>query len=311
MENRSHALIAGVFTLLLAIAAVASLWWFGGSQEETRQYVVQTRRNVTGLNPQASVRYRGIQVGKVKSIELDPENVGNILFRIAIKTSVPVTLGTTATLETQGVTGIAHELLEDSGDDRSLRPAGPDGLPRIPMKDSLIQKLSDAGGRTLQDASAFLDRANQILSPENRRNLSAMLVNLEATSADARQVAARLRQLLTPENVQVLQNLITKAEQTADQAAPFFAEARLLVADLQVVSRKLDTALTDTTQETGALAPRLNELSSELVSSSRRLGRLLQMFEESPQSLLFGPQKPVPGPGEGGFRPPADNGGRP
>ena len=32
MENRSHALIAGLFTLLLGISAIAALWWFSGKQ---------------------------------------------------------------------------------------------------------------------------------------------------------------------------------------------------------------------------------------------------------------------------------------
>ena len=47
MENRAHALIAGLFLLLLGAAAVASLWWFSGRSEDTRTYVVETRRNVT------------------------------------------------------------------------------------------------------------------------------------------------------------------------------------------------------------------------------------------------------------------------
>ena len=42
MENRSHALIAGLFTLLLGVAAVLSLWWFGGKHEATREYLVVT-----------------------------------------------------------------------------------------------------------------------------------------------------------------------------------------------------------------------------------------------------------------------------
>ena len=255
MENRSHALVAGLFTLLLGIGAVASLWWFGDSREETRPYIVQTRKNVTGLNPQASVRYRGIQVGKVLSIELDPEDAGNTLIRIAIRKDVLITLGTTASLETQSVTGIAHVLLEDDGENRTPRPDGPGGPPRIPMKDSLFEKLSDAGGQTLRDASEFLARANQILSAENRRNLSKMLANLEATSTDARDVAAGLRQVLTPANLRLLQSFLAKAERTADQAGPFFSEARSLVANLQTVSDKLDAVLSDSSNSAADLGP--------------------------------------------------------
>ena len=56
MENRSHALITGIFTLLLGIAAILSLWWFGGKTEHMRDYLVVTDKSVSGLNPQAQVR---------------------------------------------------------------------------------------------------------------------------------------------------------------------------------------------------------------------------------------------------------------
>ena len=79
MENRSHALIAGLFTLLLGIAAALSMWWFGGKTEVTRDYLVVTSKSVSGLNPQAQVRYRGIRVGRVESIDLDRGDSRNIL----------------------------------------------------------------------------------------------------------------------------------------------------------------------------------------------------------------------------------------
>jgi phospholipid/cholesterol/gamma-HCH transport system substrate-binding protein len=72
MENRSHALAAGLFTLFLGLAVALSIWWFGGKHEATTEYTVVTRHNVTGLSLQGQVRYRGIRVGKVQAIELDP-----------------------------------------------------------------------------------------------------------------------------------------------------------------------------------------------------------------------------------------------
>lgn len=47
MENCSHALLAGLFTLFLGLAVVCSIWWFGGKHEATTDYTVVTRQNVT------------------------------------------------------------------------------------------------------------------------------------------------------------------------------------------------------------------------------------------------------------------------
>ena len=98
MENRSHALLAGLFLLIMGAAAVTALWWFSGRQDESRQYVVETRNNVTGLNAQAQVRYRGIRVGKVESIHLDPKDPRSTLIDISVRKDVPITRGTTAKL---------------------------------------------------------------------------------------------------------------------------------------------------------------------------------------------------------------------
>ena len=117
MENKSHAFLAGIFVIVFGLAGIGALFWFGGKKELTRDYVVVTRQNVTGLNPQGQVRYRGIQVGKVKAINLDPEDVRNILIAITISREVPVTRGTIAKLGYQGITGLAHVLLEETGKD--------------------------------------------------------------------------------------------------------------------------------------------------------------------------------------------------
>lgn len=302
MENRSHALLAGLFTLLLGLAALASIWWFGGRHEATKEYTVVTRQNVTGLSLQGQVRYRGIRVGKVQSIELDPQDVRNILVRINVDRAVPVTQGTTAKLGYQGITGIAHILLEDSGADSTPLVGGEGESPRIAMQSSLIEELSDAGTATLRQARDLLTSANQVLDAENRQHLTNILANLDATTANANAATRQLRQLLAPENVRLLQATLARAEQAAGEAAPALVEARRLLVRLQSVSEKLDQLIGDPSPGgVGALAPRLNELGSELSTSSRQLNRVLQMLEESPQSLIFGVPQPAPGPGEAGF----------
>jgi phospholipid/cholesterol/gamma-HCH transport system substrate-binding protein len=91
----------------------------------------------------------------VQSIGLDPEDGQNILIRISVDSTVPVTRATTAKLGYQGVTGIAHILLEDKGEDPTpLR--GDDGEPpRIGMQSSLIEELSEVGGGDLASGTGF------------------------------------------------------------------------------------------------------------------------------------------------------------
>jgi phospholipid/cholesterol/gamma-HCH transport system substrate-binding protein len=95
MENKSYAFAAGLFALLLGVGKLCwRMYWLGGSKRcETYDYVVVTKQNIGGLNPQAQVRYRGIRVGKVSDIRLDPEDYSNILVTISVNQDVPLTQG--------------------------------------------------------------------------------------------------------------------------------------------------------------------------------------------------------------------------
>lgn len=306
MENRAHALIAGLFLLLLGAAALASLWWFSGRGEDTSTYVVETRGNVTGLNLQAQVRYRGIRVGKVEMIELDPADALNTLVTISVRRDIPIRRSTVARLGYQGVTGIAHIQLEDSGRGAEALTSDKTDPARIAMQDSFVQELSDAGSETLRQARDLLSGMNELLRPENRQLLTQTLSHVEASTRHARETTARLERLLSTENLARVNSALMLAEQTAAQAGPFFAEARELVSSLKSASETFETALGDSQNGGfGALAPRLNELTAELSSTSQQLGRVLQMLEESPQSLIFGRRNIEPGPGESGFVAPA------
>ncbi|MDR3221841.1 MAG: MlaD family protein [Candidatus Accumulibacter sp.] len=304
MENRSHALLAGLFLLILGASALAALWWFSGLQEESSHYLIETRNNVTGLNAQAQVRYRGIRVGRVESIRLDPADARATLIGISIPRSIPITRGTIAKLGHQGVTGIAHILLEDDGADATPFPGGGEGA-RIAMRDSLMQELTDTGGEALRQARDLLAGMNDLLRPENRQSLSRTLANIEASSLHARETSERLRQALDPETMRRVGAILAHSERTVAQAAPFFAEARGLVARLNTASEKFETALGDANLGgVSALTQRLNGLTGEFASTTQHLNRVLRMLEESPQSLIFGRQANAPGPGERGFMPP-------
>ncbi|MBI2307740.1 MAG: MCE family protein [Rhodocyclales bacterium] len=305
MENRAHALAAGLFTLLLLFAAIAAVWWFGGQREAMVDYLVVARQNVTGLSLQGQVRYRGIRVGRVESIELDHKHARDILIRISISKDVPVTRGTTAKLGYQGMTGIAHVLLEDSGDSPEPLGRGKE-LPRIPMHPSLIQELSESGSATLKQAQLLLTSANELLNPENRERIGRTLANLEAGSAGLTATLAEARALLADPRVQRLGPAIARIDEAADSARGFLGEARVLVPRLMALTDKVDQMIGESNGEgVAASTVRLQELGRELTLTSRQLTHTLRLLEDAPQSMLFGPPPAAPGPGEAGFVPPA------
>lgn len=302
MENKSHAFVAGLFALLLGAVAIAALFWLRGTQNSLREYVVVTKYTVGGLNPEAQVRYRGIRVGKVKDIQLDRDDPSDILIKISIPDNIPLTKGTVAKLGTQGVTGIAHVLLLDSGKDIEPLVATDGNLPRIAMVPSLLDEMSESGPAALRQAQEVMTAANALLNEENRRRFAATMANLESASASMKPAIenmnaalVQVRKLLDDQNVKSL-------SRAAGELGPLLADTRQLVGKMHTTAEKLDVAIGDASAGgTSALMPRLNELAADFSLTSRQLSRVLRLLEDSPQGLVFGVPAPPPGPGEPGF----------
>ena len=302
MENKSHALIAGIFALLLGVGAVLAIYWLGGAHEEVKSYVVVTKQNIGGLNPQAQVRYRGIRVGKVSDIRLDPEDFSNTLVTIEIRDDVPLTTGTVARLNYQGVTGLAHILLLESGkDSQPLQPK--DGeMPRIAMIPSLLEELGENGMATLNQARQLMASANAMLNEENRQYLTATLKNMEAASANLKPALENMNGTLTQMRKLLDDQNIRKLSSAAGEVGPLLSDTRVLIGKMQSATDKLDVAIGDASAGgTSALMPRLNELATDFSLTSRQLSRVLRILEDSPQGLVFGVPAVPPGPGEQGF----------
>lgn len=309
MENRSYALAAGIFTILLGICAAVAIWWLGQSDESTTTYVLETRRNVTGLNVQAQVRYRGIRAGKVESIEPDETDPRVILVRINLASRFKLTKGSTAQLGYQGVTGLAYVQIEDDGS--SIEPlAGKDGEPpRIELRPTLFDTLAETAGGIVTQVSTVTLRLAKLLDEKNVQNLSRTLDNVATATDSLREmpaILASVREVLSENNLRNLRQILAHVEKTAGEAAPLTGEMRELVKSMNSLSRRFEQLAGNVGEElTSATLPRVNELLSELTANSRQLSRVLDGLENNPQMLLFGRGAGVPGPGEAGFIVPA------
>src|SRR5262252_3575461 len=143
MENRAHALAAGLFTLVLAAALIAAGLWFRRDDIRFSQYLVTTTSSVTGLKVEAPVRFRGVDVGRVEAISLEPGGLGRVRIRVGVNDDTPITRGTFAQLGYQGVTGLAYVSLDDDGS--STEPLKGQGgePPRIELRPSIFDSGMD------------------------------------------------------------------------------------------------------------------------------------------------------------------------
>lgn len=309
MENRSHALLAGLFVLLLSLAAVGAAWFFSGRTEATNIYLLETRKAVSGLNMQAQVRYRGIRAGRVRNIAPDPQDPRLLLVEIGLDARFRLTKATTAQLGYQGVTGLAFVQLDDDGSSREYLDTEGAVPPRIALRPSFVESLGERAGDIAGGMAELAVRLNRVLDEKNAAHLARTLENLAAASEGLRQVpqlVAALRGTLSEANLKRLERILAHAEQTAGAAPALVADGREALRALTALSQKVDRLATTLGNDVGeGTLPQVNALVRELNGDARRLARVLDMLEDNPQALVFGKGKPRPGPGEAGFVAPA------
>jgi phospholipid/cholesterol/gamma-HCH transport system substrate-binding protein len=302
MENRAHALIAGFFTLALLTAAILVAIWFNRDRIENVPYQIPTKHSVLGLNPQATVRYRGLDVGRVTDISFDPKVPGRLLIRISIDPDTPVTKSTYATLGYQGVTGIAYVQLNDDGTSSVRMPSSEENIAQIEMRPSLLDNLENKGLAILNQAELLTQRFNTLLDPANQKVILDAFNNVSEAANQVGTIPKQLKPTLDR-----LPKLSAEAQQTLASIGKLSKDINALTNELRASGGPI-SKVEDAAERMGAAADRIEQeagpLVSDVRSSLRTFDRTMERLGERPQSFLFGPREATPGPGEPGFVPP-------
>lgn len=309
MENKSHALLAGLFTIFLVAAAIYGAMWFNRDQVNLVPYEIATKLSVPGLTPQAAVRYRGLDIGRVDAIGFDPDQPGTILVRIGVRPDTPITSSTFATLGYQGVTGIAYIQLDDTNIETEPLQTSAAKPGRITLKPSLFDELQARGLAIMEQTEEISRRINVMLSDDNQKAILGAFNSIDtaarALGSIPKQMQPTLERLPTlasqaEHTLATLDRVGSGAEQLAGNLDGFITELRSPEGAL--------TAVAGSAARIGAVAAKLeNEtlpLANDVRSSLRTLNRTLNSLTDRPQGILFGAPDIAPGPGEDGFAAP-------
>jgi len=317
MENKAHAMAAGIFVVVLTALLLGLAAWLTRDTGERDIYEISTRETVTGLQSQAPVRYRGVDVGKVSAIGFDPKVQGNVLMRLEIDHDAPVTRDTFATLGFQGVTGLSFVQLDDTGKP-APRLAPDDGAPpRIPLKPGLLSKLTAKSEVILDQVEQITVRLNKVLDDPNQKRLTAALENVGQAANSVGVLSTTLTAILNaqfgPDKVSIpvlvknIDTTLASLRGTSDEIGT--AAKRLNAKDgpIDKLAEGTDALAHAADAFNAATLPRINRVTEDTSRAVRQLSRTVNGINDNPQSLIFGAGAVSPGPGEAGFAPPGGN----
>jgi phospholipid/cholesterol/gamma-HCH transport system substrate-binding protein len=182
METNVNYTMAGTFVLVLLTLIILGVIWLsaGISTEKFSYYQVDMKESIAGLAKDGLVKFNGVDVGTVDQMKINKKDLQIVELILKIKSDTPVSVGTTAKLGMQALTGVAYILLEDKGNDKQPLLAKNGQLyPIIPTIPSVLVRLD---ATLTQIDISFRDVSTSIKSLLNNQNLQLLrkiLINID------------------------------------------------------------------------------------------------------------------------------------
>ena len=308
MEEKVNFVVVGVFVLVLGVALIGGVLWLSSGKfygQHYTTYQTYMTESVAGLNLNAPVKYRGVDVGLVRKIALAPANVEEVQLTLDVERDTPVKEDTVAILQTQGLTGIAYvELTAGRKTSLPLTARAGETYPVIQSGPSLLTRLDSSVTALLGSLTRASENFNALMDDGNRHAIRQTLADLEILS---RTLAARSPAIdsglanaaRTMENSARLTEQLPQLVQRLERSADAFDRMTDAVARAGTsASGTLDGARPDVQRFTGETLPEVHMLVAELRDLTGTLRRLGGELERNPSMVLYGRPATRRGPGE-------------
>jgi phospholipid/cholesterol/gamma-HCH transport system substrate-binding protein len=302
MEREANYTAVGAFVLLIATMAGLFVYWYAGSGDarDYERYEIYFEGSVSGLNRGSTVRYLGVEVGRVQAIRIDQRVSDRVQVIADIDSTTPISKETLASLSLQGVTGLLFiDLLANADVKRRMESVPSEKYPVIDSVrsnfDLFLSSLPDMVGR----AADLIDRASDVLSDENIAAFSRTMQHLEKgastlpdTMRDTRQAVADLKATLADVRIAA-----AGAREFMETSAPNLTQAASRIRDisdnLAKTTAHLDKLMSDHREDLGVFLrdslPEIERLLRDSRIAAQEFRELSRSLKADPSQLLYEP----------------------
>jgi phospholipid/cholesterol/gamma-HCH transport system substrate-binding protein len=295
MEREANYTAVGAFVLLISTMAGLFVYWYAGSADarDYTRYEIYFEGSVSGLNRSSTVKYLGVDVGRVYVIRIDRRAADRVQVIADIDSTTPISDTTVASLSLAGVTGQLYVDLMASAPEARKMPSVPSE--RYPVIDS-VRSNFDLFLSSLPD---LVGRASAVLSDANIQSITRTLASIEQGAAslpdtmrDARQVVSELKATLVD-----VRAAAAGAREFIDSSTPELTAAaqrfRMLADNLAKTTAHLDQLMADHREDVGMFLrdslPELERLLRDSRVAAQEFRELSRSLKSDPSQLLYEP----------------------
>lgn len=302
MERQANYVAVGAFILLVTAMAVGFVLWYTDASDsrDYEMYEIYFAGSVSGLERGGPVRYLGVDVGRVRRIDIDHDNPGRVIVTAEIDREAPISSATRASLGLQGVTGLLYINLKEVPDlDKTAKLEQGKRYPVIESVASDFDAFIASLPELMSKANSLLERVGRVLSDDNLKALSGTLADIRTASAGLPQTSREVTKL-----VEEMQSTVVEIHSAAQELRGLTTDSRpeILAAvqkvgkvadDLASASARIDRFTQNSEVQLGHFANNglfeLERLVRETRSAAREFRDLSRSLKENPSQILYEP----------------------
>jgi phospholipid/cholesterol/gamma-HCH transport system substrate-binding protein len=302
MEREAKYAAVGAFVLLVIAMAGFFVYWYADSRDarDYTRYEVYFDGSVSGLTRGSTVRYLGVDVGRVVNMRIDPRSASRVQVIVDIDSTAPVSKQTVAELSLQGVTGLLYiDLLGRAGTKRLAAPVPSQRYPVIRSVRSNFDAFLATLPEVVSQASEVARRLTLVLSDANVRAITDMVHNLDlasralpGTMVEVNSLARDLRQM-SADLGDVAATLRTTATDTGPEITATVRRVRVVADNLASTTERLDQAIRDNSADVRGFArdglPEFERLLRDSREAAAEVQALARSLREDPSQLIYQP----------------------
>ncbi len=316
MDSKVNFTLVGAFLFTFILALIGFAFWlgkYGMESQSSDYYKVYLDESISGLNVESSIKYKGLHIGVVKEISINPTNSEQIEILLEVFGGTPIKEDTIAMLESQGITGLKYIDLVGGAKDSKLLKSKKDEIPIIKSKQSFFGSLGDSTQDITQKANILLSKLNLLFSQNNINKVSSVIANADRLTNNLNNTVVKTDKILDNE----IQIIIKEFEQFSKHLNTTLVKTdKLMDNDLKITLNKVSTA-SDTTHEafrefgqlikdgkldlkgmTSESLKKFDILMLELGITMQDAQKMIYNLSDSPSDIIFKSRSDDFGPGE-------------
>jgi len=313
LENKAKYTLVGLFVLTFTIAMIAFVLWlarYDVNDISAKEYRIYSTSSISGLNKNSIIQYKGLNIGTVKDIRVNPKNLEEI--EIILKITHPQLIKTNsyAIIESQGVTG--NKLVEIAGgtqDAKVLEQDKNSTFTVIPLKKSFIDKITSSAGNITSDIEVILKKFDLLLNPKNIENIENILKNSSSSTKNLNILLEKANKLIetslpkTLNNIDKMTNSIddvvkTDISNVAKEVDNLAKSFNSISSDIKTIVNEDVKYLINDLRKTAKSSQNIDNVLDKLENSIEKIDSTIEDFNENGGNMIFNTRKIQYGPGE-------------